>query len=145
MFVYFFKKLYIYTIKNIHYFRNRCRYLCQQNLFPHIVISGRQFSYNKANIKCQINLQPIFYFRLYFMLHYITDIIWQIQGQSTFDVGFFHCSYSQHSMLSEINVAGVYVITTGSLLQVIYIRCCRENSQHSVLDHPDFDNILIHI
>ena len=46
-------------------------------------------------------------------------------------------------MLADMNVAGIYVRTTGSLLLMIYFSCCRENIQHSMLDNPEFDNISI--
>ena len=46
-------------------------------------------------------------------------------------------------MLSEINVAEIYVSTTESLLMQINIRLCSKNSQHNMLAHPDFKDISI--
>ena len=41
---------------------------------------------------------------------------------------FFHWSYSQHLMLTYIYVHNIYVITTGYILQIIYISQFREKS-----------------
>ena len=46
-------------------------------------------------------------------------------------------------MLDYINVAGIYGSTSGYLLQIIYIRWCRENIQHSMSANRDFNNILM--
>ena len=46
-------------------------------------------------------------------------------------------------MLAEINVSSIYGSTTGSLLQLIYICPCSNNSQHSTLANPDYNIISI--
>ena len=52
-------------------------------------------------------------------------------------------SYIWKSMLAEMNVADVYVRTTGSLLKIIYICRYRNNIQHYMLTNPDYSNISI--
>ena len=42
-----------------------------------------------------------------------------------------------------IKIANIYINITGYLLQLIHFHRCRENIQHSMFDHPDFDNIPI--
>ena len=39
-----------------------------------------------------------------------------------------------------IKISNIYVGTNGSLLQQIKIGQCRNNSQHYLLDHPNFKN-----
>ena len=56
---------------------------------------------------------------------------------------FFHLSYIQNLILSEMNVANIYDSTTGSLLQTIEIHLCKENIQHSMSANPYFNNISI--
>ena len=59
-------------------------------------------------------------------------------------LAFFHWSYTQHLVLSEMNVSNIYVSTNESLLQIIYILRCRGNNQHSMSTNTDFNNISIH-
>ena len=75
------------------------------------------------------------------MLHFISGIQCYLQCHPTFEVNIFHWSYSQPLMLAEMNVADIYVRTTRSLLQITYFCWCRENIQHSMLDHPYFNQI----
>ena len=42
-----------------------------------------------------------------------------------------------------IKIDDIYVSTNGFLLQQINMCWCRENSQHSMLDHTNFNNISI--
>ena len=42
-----------------------------------------------------------------------------------------------------IKIADIYISIARSLLQLIYIRCGRENIQYSMLDHPEYYNISI--
>ena len=42
-----------------------------------------------------------------------------------------------------MQISDIYVSITGSLLPQINIRLCRKNSQHSMLAHTDFNDILI--
>ena len=44
-------------------------------------------------------------------------------------------------MLDDMNVSNIYVNRNVSLVQLIYIRCNRENSQHTMLDNPEYNNI----
>ena len=44
-------------------------------------------------------------------------------------------------MLDEMSVAGIYVSTTESLLQMIYFCQCGENSKHYMLSHPYLNQI----
>ena len=50
-----------------------------------------------------------------------------------------HC-YIQRLMLADMHVAKMYVSTIGHLLQIIYFRWCRENSQNYMLAHPNFNH-----
>ena len=43
-------------------------------------------------------------------------------------------------MLADMHVAKMYVSTIGHLLQIIYFRWCRENSQNYMLAHPNFNH-----
>ena len=54
---------------------------------------------------------------------------------------FFHWSYIQHLMLSEMNVANIYVNPVVYLLNMIYFRRCRENSQHYLSANPYLNHI----
>ena len=56
---------------------------------------------------------------------------------------FFHWCYSQHLMLAEMNVAGIYASTTGYLLTMIYFCWCGKYRQYSITANPDFNNISI--
>ena len=42
-----------------------------------------------------------------------------------------------------IKISDIYVSINVSLLQVIYLHCDRENSQHSILYNPEYKNVLI--
>ena len=44
-------------------------------------------------------------------------------------------------MLDDMNVADIYVRTTGYLLPIIHFLQCRKNSQHSMSANTDFNNI----
>ena len=53
-------------------------------------------------------------------------------------------SSSQHSMISEMDVADISISTTGSLLlKLTYINRYRNNTQHSMLANSDYNNISI--
>ena len=42
-----------------------------------------------------------------------------------------------------IKIADIYLNTSGSLLQLVNFRRCRNNSQQYMLANPDFNNISI--
>ena len=46
-------------------------------------------------------------------------------------------------MLAEMNVADIYVSTTGSLLTMIHFRQCGKKNQYSISSNPKFNNILM--
>ena len=133
MFVYsFWEGIYIQSIR-YNIIINWCRHLCYQNLFCNIFISGILF--HKIQLTC--NVRSIFnahaMLASIFMLHCISDIQSYLQRQPILNVSFFPWVSIRHSMLSEINVAGFFVSTTGSILCLIYIRLCKDNRQRSML------------
>ena len=77
------------------------------------------------------------------MLHGIYGIQCYLQQQQTFGVRFFHLSYNQHLMLSDINVVNIYVSNTVSLSLQINTCWCKKNIQHSMLDNPDLNDISV--
>ena len=108
----------------------------------HIFVLGRNYSPNTTNMQYQHRIRPKFtvIFYPYVTCHSQHLMLLPTKAKTGCYI-FFHFSHSQHSMLVEINVSDISVVTTSYLLQQINIHWCRGNSQHYMLGDTDFNDI----